>query len=214
VARALLSQPNGKVGARVNKRWFALGFISAVFCCSIVFGIFQYYTNENPQTQDPEKSGFSLGSREGAETLEDAIRLIEIKFGSGEIRIDYSMAGTEINWNCDGVGKTTVLERDAETASVRLDFSSAIVDCDITVPARNLKIEGLHGEIEIRKIAASVEIQMINGEVFLQPLKDRSYIFDLNVESGAVDESLESSADPKSLLIKAEMKYGNIERLD
>lgn len=198
----------------MNKKWFALGFISAIFCCSIVLGLFQYLAGSNSQNLDSEKSEFSLGSREGAEKLDDSVRLIDIKFGSGEIRIDYSLVGSEINWNCDGVGKNTILEHDTETASVRLDFSSAIVDCDITVPAKNLRIEGLHGEIEVRKIAASVEIQMINGEVFLQPLKDRAYIYDLSVESGAVDESLESSSDPKSLLVKAEMKYGNIERLD
>jgi hypothetical protein len=198
----------------MNKRWFVLGFISAVFCCSIIFGIFQYFAKKSPRASEPEKSDFSMGSREGVEMLDESVHLIEVKFGSGEIRIDYSLAGSELNWNCDGVGKNTILERDLEAASVRLDFSSAIVDCDITVPAKNLKIEGLHGEIEVRKIAASVEIQMINGEVFLQPLKDRTYIYDLNIESGSSDESLESSADPKSLLIKAEMKYGNIERLD
>lgn len=195
------------------QRWFAIGFISAIFCCSIVIGVYKWSTNALNTAIETDVSEFSLGSREGAENLDSNIELIEIKFGSGEIRIDYS-TGQEINWDCDGVGKKTVLEKDTSEKSVRLDFSSAIVDCDITIPSRSLKIEGLHGEVELRKIDSNVEVQMINGELFLQPRKDREFKYELNVESGSVDEAFVSSASPKALIIKAEMKYGNIETLD
>lgn len=195
------------------QRWFVVGFISAVFSCLIVMGFLQYFTNFLSSTESKEKSEFSLGNREGVEAVGLDTQKIEIKFGSGEIRVDYA-TNSEINWNCDGVGKKTVLEKDAEERSVRLDFSSAIVDCDITIPALALKIEGLHGEVELRKIAAAVDVQMIHGELFLQPLANQAYRYELNVESGTIDESFESSQDPKALLIKAEMKYGSIETLD
>ncbi|MBY0383681.1 hypothetical protein K2X05_00860, partial [bacterium] len=192
------------------QRWFAIGFISAIFCCSIVIGVYQWSVHQLNSVTETDASEFSMGNREGAEKLDPAVKLIEIKFGSGEIRIDYS-TGQEINWDCDGVGKKTVLEKDTSEKSVRLDFSSAIVDCDITIPSRSLKIEGLHGEVELRKIDSNVEVHMINGELFLQPRKDREFKYDLNVESGSVDEAFVSSSSANTLLIKAEMKYGNIE---
>lgn len=195
------------------QRWFAIGFISAIFCCSIGIGVYQWSLNKLNSVTEVDPSEFSLGNREGAENLDSSVELIEIKFGSGEIRIDYS-TGQEINWDCDGVGKKTNLEKDPSEKSVRLDFSSAIVDCDITIPSRSLKIEGLHGEVELRKIDAPVEVHMINGELFLLPRKDREYKYELNVESGDVDESFVSSSQKNSILIKAEMKYGNIESLD
>ena len=195
------------------QRWFAIGFISAIFCCSIGIGVYQWSVAQLNSVVEADASEFSLGNREGAEKLDSTVEFIEIKFGSGEIRIDYS-TGDEINWDCDGVGKKTVLEKDPSGKSVRLDFSSAIVDCDITIPSRSLKIEGLHGEVELRKIDAAVDVQMINGELFLQPRKDREFKYELNVESGSVDETFVSSTSVNSLLIKAEMKYGNIENLD
>lgn len=195
------------------QRWFVIGFVSAIFCGVIAFGLYLSFFEATSSQFSEEKSEFIVGNREGVEKISSSVRLIEIKFGSGEIRID-SNTGDEINWDCDGVGKNTQLEKDTEEASVRLDFSSAIVDCDITIPARALKIEGLHGEIELRRIQAPVEVHMINGELFLQPLKDLLYRYELNVESGAVSESFESSTDLKAIPIKAEMKYGNIEPLD
>lgn len=195
------------------QRWFVIGFVSAIFCGVLAFGAYRTLIENTFSKISNEKSEFLLGNREGAEKISQAIRLIEIKFGSGEIRID-SNSGDEINWDCDGVGKNTQLETDLEESAVRLDFSSAIVDCDITIPSLALKIEGLHGEVELRRITAPVDVHMINGELFLQPLKDLLYRYELNVESGSVAESFESSTDPKAILIKAEMKYGNIETLD
>ncbi len=195
------------------QRWFVIGFVSAIFCGVLAFGSYRALFEKTFSQISDEKSEFLLGNREGAEKIKSSIRLIEIKFGSGEIRID-SNSGDEINWDCDGVGKSTRLETDVEEASVRLDFSSAIVDCDITIPSRALKIEGLHGEVELRRISAPVDVHMINGELFLQPLKELLYRYELNIESGSVDESFESSSDPKAILIKAEMKYGTIETLD
>lgn len=195
------------------QRWFIIGFISAIFCCSLGIGVYQWSLSKLNSVSEIDNSEFSLGSREGAEKIDSTVELIEIKFGSGEIRIDYS-TGQEINWDCDGVGKKTILEKDPSEKSVRLDFSSAIVDCDITIPSRSLKIEGMHGEVELRKIDSNVEVHMINGELFLQPRKDREFKYELNVDSGAVDESFVSSPSPKALLIKAEMKYGNVESLD
>jgi hypothetical protein len=199
------------INRKIAQKWFVIGFISSFFFLITIFGLYQYLNTSLEKPED--KSDFVLGSREGAENIESSVRLIEVKFGSGEIRIDYA-EGTEINWNCDGVGKNTLLESDEANQSVRLDFSSAIVDCDITIPPRALKIEGIHGEVEIRKISAPVEVQLINGELFLQGRLDKKYRYQFTIESGEVDPSFESSEDAEALLIKADLKYGTIETLD
>jgi hypothetical protein len=196
---------------KIAQKWFVIGFISSFFFLIGLFGLYHFL---NPTFEAPEeKSDFVLGNREGAEKIDDSVQLIEIKFGSGEIRIDY-LEGSEINWNCDGVGKSTQLESDVAAGSVRLDFSSAIVDCDITIPPRALKIEGLHGDVEIRKVSAPVDVQLINGELFLQVRTDKKYRYQLSVESGEVDPSFENSDAPEAVLIKADLKYGVIETLD
>jgi len=197
---------------KTAQKWFIIGFVSAIFCLSVGFGIYYSWRPSLPSSSGAEKSVFQLGDLSGAEVLPPSIKTIEIKFSSGELRVEFSQ-GDELNWDCDGVGKNSGLDvLDSET--VRLDFSSAIVDCDITIPTKKLKMEGLRGEVQLRKVRAAVDIQMINGEIFFQPLKNLHYRWNLNIESGTVDETLVSSEDAEAIPIKAEMKYGNIESLD
>jgi len=220
-----------------NFKWFTIGFISAVAIAAVVVTVLIYSFTplikvdettgrvqlfggaidvraKNVITKLSKDNSFVFGSIEGAEVLPDDVAGTVIKFGTGEIRIDYNNT-REINWDCDGAGKNAKLDF-SQKGLVNLDFSAAFVDCDISVPYQPLKIEGNSGEINVRKVRAELDIKLGQGDVLLEPLPAAAYIYDFKTGSGSVDPELKSAdataASP--IKVKVDIKVGDISQLD
>jgi len=225
-------------------KWFSIGFLSALGVVALAIVVLCYSLTplvkvdettgrvkllgglidlqaRDVITQLSKEGSFVIGTIEGVEKVPPEITLINIKFGSGQVRVDYNESD-EMNWDCDGAGKDAQVNTLPEEKKVNLDFSSAFVDCDVSVPVRHVRIEGSNGQIEVRKIQADLDVKLTMGELYLDPILDKNYEFDLKVADGNVDDSLTSEDEvnkprvhrEKTIKVHAEMKSGSIERLD
>lgn len=164
-------------------------------------------------TQLSKEGGFVFGNIEGVETIPDAIKGVEIQFGSGEIRVDYN-ATSEINWDCDGAGKSPkkhVLDKEER---IVLDFSSAIVDCDISVPQKPLQITAIFGDIVVKEPTQDLSIKLEKGTVSLGLKLKEEYSFALVASQEVSKEDFISSKKKDAISIQVEVSDGDISRLD
>lgn len=164
-------------------------------------------------TQLSKDGSFVFGAMDGLEKLSPEIKTIEVKFGTGEIRLDYN-DGDDLNWDCDGAGKSSKFQKQAEQGRVVLDFSAAFVDCDISLPKRSIKISGNKGQVEVRKMQSPLEISLSSGDVYLQPMDGLAYQYTLNDGEDAESDSFTSSVDKNAIPIKVEIKVGSVLTLD
>jgi hypothetical protein len=169
---------------------------------------------KNVITQLSKEGSFVFGSINGVEKLPDDIKDVQIKFGTGELRIDYNSTD-ELNWDCDGAGKSsTVKVMEAEGKAV-LDFSMSFVDCDVSIPNKNVSIEGLAGQIEVRLPQQNLDIKFGSGEVNIKPDPKLGYIYDLKTGMGKISGDFESTAkegDGKKITVG--IQTGQINKLD
>lgn len=167
---------------------------------------------KNVITRLSKEGSFVFGSMEGVRVLSPTIKSVEVQFGSGEVRIDYN-SSEEINWDCDGAGKSAkadVLEKDEKMV---LDFSSALVDCDISVPQKNLKISAILGDIVVKAPPRDLSIKLEKGNVELFPDPQIAYVYNLKATKGDT-EDFESSKDATAVRIDVEVTNGEIIKLD
>lgn len=168
---------------------------------------------KNVITQLSKDGSFVFGSISGVQALAPEIRAIEIRMGSGEIRVDYS-EGQEINWDCDGAGKDSKTSVDAKTETMVLDFSSAFVDCDINLPEKPLNIIAIAGEVTVRNPRQPLSIKLERGSVEIAPDPETPYKYDLKAaEEVSADEFL-SSESPQAVPISIQVIDGEISKLD
>ena len=224
-------------------KWFAIGFLAALGVFVVIVGL--VVSSVTPLVKIDEATGrvqllggfidvpardvirqlskdgaFVFGTMEGVQVVDPAIETIAIKFGAGDMRVDY-VEGEEMNWNCDGAGKTTRIEQLPAQKRLIVDFSAAFVDCDVSIPIKKLSIEGTNGEVDVRRIHADVDIQLTSGQIVLDPLDGQAYVFDLKAIDGTVAEGLQSTPPPAAgvkapspIHVRAEVKIGSILELD
>lgn len=220
-------------------KWFVAGFISALACFFIAICILTYFFTPllkvdestgriqlfgglvDVQARDmitklSKESSFVFGTIEGVYKVPPAAEILTVKFGSGDVRIDFN-ASDEMNWDCDGAGKSTKVVFDEAQKNVTLDLSSAFVDCDLSLPEIRLVVEGARGELELRKYRNDVDVRLGSGNVGLEPVENLPYSYDLKVGIGQVDSEISSDPAPESseaVKVKVEIKSGDIIKLD
>lgn len=216
-------------------KWFLLGVVSTLlFFILIIFGLFYFFTPlikvdestgnveifggmvqmqaKNVITQLSKENSFVFGNISGVETVHPQIEMIEIHFGSGEVRVDFN-ATEELNWDCDGAGKaakTRVSERDGTFV---LDFTSALVDCDVSVPLKKLTVEAHYGDISIKSPQKEVHVRLQKGTVLFGADPDVDYKYKLSASSGSSEEFV-SSESASAVLVDIEVTMGEINKLD
>lgn len=219
-----------------NLQWFLLGFVSAFFFLAILVSIALY--SFSPLVKFDESSGkvslfgglmdiqaktmitelskdssFVFGAIEGVSEVGAATESLEIKFSSGEVHVDYNPTN-ELNWDCDGAGKGAQIINDEKKKISTLDLSGAFVDCDISVPQKNLSIRGQSGKVEVENIKSPLEISLASGEVDLGLSPSHKYKTHLVVGDGDVASELESFASPAGTEVSVDMKFGHIGLLE
>jgi hypothetical protein len=225
-------------------KWYIIGFLSALGVVAVSVVLLIYFLTplvkidestgrvqllggfidvqaRDVITQLSKQGSFVFGTIEGVEKIPANTELVVIKFGGGTIRVDYN-EGNEVNWDCDGAGKNAKLTSFPEEKSVSLDFSSAFVDCDVSIPPNKVKIEGLNGEVEVRKMQADVDVKLTSGKVSFEPIEQQAYDYDINVASGTIDELFQTADEvpkkapkgPLPIKVKVDLKIGSVESLD
>lgn len=164
-------------------------------------------------TKLSKDGSFVFGNMGGAEKLTAVNEKAYIKFGTGELRIDYN--GTdELNWDCDGAGKRSTITSVGDTLTV--DLSAAFVDCDLSIPSalKKVSIEGNNGSVEIRNPQQELNVKLTTGNVSIAPDPDLNYNYTMKTGLGEVDASFVSKDEKKAIPVVVEVGQGEIERLD
>lgn len=178
-----------------------------------IFGGLVDIQAKNVITQLSKEGSFVFGDISGVESLSPAVQSVEILMGSGELRVDYN-AGDEINWDCDGAGKAAKTQVSEKEAKMTLDFSAALVDCDVTLPQRALKIVGQSGEVQVRAPKKPLTIRLERGNVSLAPDEGTPYSYALKAPEPPTAEDFPSSTDKNAVSITVEVVDGEISKLD
>lgn len=168
---------------------------------------------KNVITQLSKEGSFVFGSIAGVEPMGANIKSVDILMGSGELRVDYN-TGDEINWDCDGAGKAAksqVLETDSKYV---LDFSAALVDCDVSLPHKVLKIIAQSGEVQVSGAKQALTIKLDRGVVSFLPEPTTIYNYSLKASESPSAEEFPSSSDKNAIPVSIEVIDGEISKLD
>ena len=188
------------MNSKVAKLIFINLIVAAVSVFATWFAITHYMQNPTPETALPESFPQDLntatkpGEFDGVMKLASDISGVEMKFASGEMRIDYNNIG-EINWDCDGAGADFKVAIDPKSKKAVMDFSGAFVDCDISIPAKALRIVGGNGRVEVRQIQASLDIDLQKGSVYLDPVDKKAYKYDIKADNPESEDMPPSDVD-------------------
>lgn len=151
------------------------------------------------------------GAIEGVESLSTEIQEVHLRFGMGEVRVDYNI-DSEVNWDCEGAGSKPTFTTSGARAT--LDFSSAFANCDISIPKKSLIFEGQGGQLEVVHIQAPVKIQFQVGDISLGLEPKLKYQMNLQVDTGRVDENLLELSGKDGIPVEVHLQNGNIEKVD
>lgn len=217
-------------------KWFLLGVISTLmFLVFVIFCLLYFFTPiikmdestgrvdilggmvqlqaKNVITQLSKENSFVFGNISGVETIDRSIETVEIHFGSGEVRVDYN-ASDEINWDCDGAGKAAKTKVSARNEKFILDFTSALVDCDLSMPNKKLIIEANYGDVLVKAPKKDLTIRLQKGSVSLGVNPEVEYKYDLRASGGSSEEFVSSENAAKAVLVDVEVTMGEINKLD
>lgn len=168
---------------------------------------------KNVITQLSKEGSFVFGSISGVENLGPEVKLVEIIVGTGELRIDYNDT-SEMNWDCDGAGKSARTQFIEKQGKLQLDFSAALVDCDISIPNKDIKVSAISGDIDIKAPKNNVYVKVDRGNVSFSPEPTVTYTYTLKASEPPLKEDFPSSDDKDAILISIEVIDGEISKLD
>jgi hypothetical protein len=168
---------------------------------------------KNVIAQLSKEGSFVFGSISGAESMGANIQNVEILMGSGELRVDYN-TGDEINWDCDGAGKSAKSQVSEKDSKYVLDFSAALVDCDVSLPHKSLKIIAQSGEVQVSHPKQPLSIKLERGTVSFLPEASTSYSYSLKATDLPSAEDFPVSTDKKAIPVSIEVIDGEISKLD
>lgn len=164
-------------------------------------------------TKLSKEGSFVFGNISGVETIPQELTVVEILMGSGNLRIDYN-ATDEINWDCDGAGKSSKTEAIPKENKLVLDFTAAFVDCDITLPQKALKVYAIAGDISVKYPKQPLFIKVERGNVELAPASGVDYKYTLKAQGEVSGDDFVSSENPQSVAVDIEVIDGEIGKLD
>lgn len=218
-------------------KWIVIGFLGCATLFALVLGILIYLFTpilkidestgrvqlfggafdiqaKKMITQLSKEGSFVFGNIAGAVTVAPEVETLEILMGSGNLRIDYN-ATAELNWDCDGVGKSAKANvLDAEKKLV-LDFSAAFVDCDVTLPQKPLHVLAIAADIAVKYPHHSIVIKAERGTVELAPATGVAYKYKLKAQGEPfLSDDFVSSDSAEAVSIDIEVIDGEIIKLD